>query len=447
MDRALRDLIISSFLVFILLIIFFLRWSVFNSEELRAHPANKRNLISENILERGKILSEDGSVLAESVATQKGRKRVYPYGSIFANVVGYASIKYGKSGLEASYDNILSPPSEDYFWLGKEKPRGKDIITSLNPAIQKKAHEILKSPGAIVVIDARSGAVRGLYSFPSFDPNRLNEDFKALLKDTRKPLLNRATAGLYPPGSTFKTVILAKYLDEDGSLDDIYEAPAIFPVGGFRITNYGKKSYGKITVEKAFVHSVNTVFAQIGLKLGANNFKEIARDLKIDSDPGFDIPVRKGHLPENLNEKVTLGWASVGQADLLVTPLSMAMIAQMVANDGLLIFPSLTREKMIDNQKNPRRIVSESTALEVKKAMVEVVESGTGRAARIRGIAVAGKTGTAEVKSGEPHSWFIGFAPADDPEIAACVLVEHGGKGGNVAAKIFAEIVKEALLR
>lgn len=445
MDRALRNLIIGSYLVFVLLITFLLRWNVFNSEELKAHSANKRNLLSENILERGKILSEDGSVLAESIVTAKGRERVYPYSSVYANVVGYASIKYGKSGLEASYDNILSPPSEDYFWLGKEKPRGKDLITTLNPAIQKKVHEILRSPGAIVVLDARSGAVRGLYSFPSFDPNKLNEDFTTLLKDARKPLLNRATAGLYPPGSTFKTIILAKYLDEDGSLDDKYEAPAIYPIGGFRITNYGKKSYGKITVEKAFVYSVNTVFAQIGLEVGEDGLRKIVRDLKIDSDPGFDIPVKKGRLPANLKDKVTLGWASVGQADLLVTPLSMAMVAQMIANDGVLVSPSLTQEKMVNNQRDSQRVISESTAHEAKKAMVEVVEKGTGKAARIKGIAIAGKTGTAEVKSGEPHAWFIGFAPADDPEIAVCVLVEHGGKGGDIAAKIFAEIVREAL--
>lgn len=447
MDRLLRNLVISCFLMFLLLTSFLLRWSVFNSEELRAHPANKRNLLSENMLLRGKIISENGAVLAESIVTAKGSERVYPYGSTFANVVGYASIKYGKSGLEASYDNILSPTSEDSFWLGRENLRGKNLLTTLDVRIQKKASEILKSPGAIVVLDARTGAVRALYSFPSFNPNNLNEDFSKLLKDSRKPLLNRATDGLYPPGSTFKTVILAKYLDSGGSLDDKYFAPAIYPIGGFRITNYGKKSYGKITVEKAFVHSVNTVFAQIGLKVGADGFREIVRDLRIDNSPDFDIPVKEGRLPVSVEDKVTLGWASVGQADLLVTPLSMAMVAQMIANDGILVEPSLTQEKMLNNQRASRRIISERAAYEVKKAMVEVVEKGTGKAARIRGITVAGKTGTAEVKSGEPHAWFIGFAPAENPEIAVCVIVEHGGKGGDAAAKIFAEIVREALLK
>lgn len=447
MDRALRDLIIVTFTIFLMLTGFLLNWTVFNSQKLRAHPTNKRSLLSESMLERGRIFSEDGASLAESVVTDKGAKRIYPYGAMFANVVGYASFKYGKFGLEASYDNILSPPSEDYFWSSKGKPKGKDLLTTLNVKIQKKAYQILKSPGAIVVLDARTGAVKALYSYPSFDPQKLDQNFDKLLRDPKKPLLNRATSGLYPPGSTFKTVILAKYLDMGGSLEDVYHAPAVYPIGGFRITNYGKKSYGKISVEKAFVYSVNTVFAQIGIKMGADNFLKIARDLGLETDLQIGVPVKRGHLPVNLDDKVTLGWASVGQADLLVTPLFMAMVAQMVANDGVLVMPSFAQEKIVKNQSSSRRIISREAASEVKKAMIEVVEKGTGKAARIKGITVAGKTGTAEVRNGEPHSWFIGFAPAEDPEIAVCVLVEHGGKGGNIAAKMFAEIVKEALLK
>lgn len=441
MDRAIKNLLLISLTVFLILSAMIFKWSVADSLKLRAHPANKRSLLAENMQVRGTIFSAEGQILAKSSQEGEVILRKYPFNKLFSQTIGYASIRYGKSGLESTFDHLLSMPPESSFWSMKEKQKGKDIVTTLDVELQKSAASLLKTPGAVVAIEPKTGAIRCIYSYPVFNPEEINEKFDELLSNPEKPLINRATLGLYPPGSSFKIITLSSYLKNGFSLMDVYEAPGEFKVGGFRVTNFDRKDFGRLTVEDAFVYSVNTVFAQMGLKLGSEKFEKTVREFGLDKALDLEIPTKSGVLPGNLEDKVTLAWMAVGQAEMLVSPLQMALVSSIIANEGRLISPTL----ISGSKKKERQVLSPEVAKAIKEAMVLVTERGTGKRAKIPGMKVAGKTGTAEVETGESHSWFVGFVPADDPKIAISVIVEHGGVGGVAAASIFREIAQKAI--
>ena len=442
MDRVVRNLAIAMFLAYVALLSAAFYWAVPAARALRAHEANKRSLVEERLRERGTIFSSDGAVLARSVASDGTWRRRYPFGSIFAHAVGYASPRYGKTGLERALDSILSPPPGAGFWsLESTISRGTDVRTTLDSRLQETAARLLTRPGAVVALEPATGKIRCLYSYPGFDPEKIDSSFASYAADARKPFVDRAAAGLYTPGSSFKIITLAAYLEHGGSLEDHFRAPAVFKVGGFRVTNYGGTSYGTITVREAFARSVNTVFAQMGLKTGEDALVATARAFGIERDLSFELPFKTGRLPAATADPATLAWTAVGQADLLVSPLEMALAAATIANGGAMPLPTLREDRPVET----RRVVSEATAQGVSQAMVDVVRAGTGKRAALPGITVAGKTGTAEVPGGDPHSWFVGFAPADNPRIVVCVIVEHGGLGGQEAARIFREMVRQAL--
>lgn len=436
MDRALRNSLILLLVLFSALIYSFFKISVLDSAQLIAHPANARSLVKENLALRGRVLGRNLEVLAETRGAEEP-KRYYPPGSSAAHLTGYAHIRLGKSGLEAGLDTRLAPPPENQFWL-LNRVRGEDVRTTIDVSLQKKASELLTVPGAIVAVEPASGHILALYSSPSFDPNKIDEQFEELRDDETAPLFNRATQGLYPPGSTFKIITLAAYLEGDGSLDDRFDAPAVFEVGGFRIKNYGNHSYKNITAESAFSLSVNTAFAQMALAAGPGRFRKAAVDFFIDRSFDIPLPSVPGNITDDLDDRVNLAWSGVGQAEMLITPLHAAMMVTAVARDGSYVQPVL----VYGTRAKSEQIISQETAQLIKQAMITCVESGTGKQARISGIQVAGKTGTAEVEGKKPHAWFVGFAPADSPKIAVAVIIENGGSGGAVAAPVFRELVK-----
>lgn len=438
MDSAVKKIGFFLFILYLLLSARLIDIAFINGEKLKNHPANKRQVIASLSKPRGKIISAEGSILAYSKEEKKSYKRIYPFKEKFAHITGYFSKRYGASYSELAFNDLLSGNPKDRFW-DPEGSKPRDVKLSILKNLQLKAFSLLRQKGAIIAMEPKTGKVLCLVSFPSFNPQTIDEDFNKLKNDADAPLLNRATSGLYPPGSTFKVVTLASYLENGGQLDDIFSAPFELKVGGFRVTNFEKKNYGKLNVRQAFVKSVNTVFAQMGLTLGENTFRDFLYRSEVLNKTGIEIEEAQGHFPENLKDPVNLAWCSVGQGDLLVTPVEMLTVVSAVGNGGIKVNPTLLYSFRTEKSQ---RIFSEDTAKKIKEAMVEAVNSGTGRKAKIPGLTAAGKTGTAEVKNGLPHAWFAGFAPAEDPEIAVVVILENAGSGGEKAAPIFRELVK-----
>lgn len=299
-----------------------------------------------------------------------------------------------------------------------------------------------------------TGEVYAMVSLPDFNPSTLKENWNNIVEDENSPLLNRATSGLYTPGSTFKVITTIAAI-ETTDLDREYECTGSTIIDGYELKDYNGKAHGKLNLEDALVKSCNTYFAEKGVLIGKDKLGEVADRFMVNKKIPFDIPVAKSTFPykENIG-KTDIAASSIGQGKILMTPLNMALIASGIANKGDIVRPVLVKEiispegKVIKN--NQPQIISRGadifTANEVKNMMVEGVKRGTSKNASIKNIRVAGKTGTAENTSGKAHAWFIGFAPADNPKIAVAVALEEDGTtGGQTAAPIARNIMIEAL--
>ncbi|MEW5705626.1 MAG: penicillin-binding transpeptidase domain-containing protein [Actinomycetota bacterium] len=432
------------------------------ASSLTAKPENIRPILYEKRIERGKIISSDGVVLATSNKVSDGYERFYPEGETVSHITGFYSQKYGRSGLELIYDEYLSGQTRvssisDYIkrLLGKEVP-GNDLTLTINTDIQRAAMKALGNrKGAAVVLNPKTGAVLALASQPTYNPNDIDDNWKTISTNSDGAMLNRALQGRFTPGSSFKVVTASAAIEENlVSTDTVFSAPARLSVYGGKVSNYGGKDYGKATVEDAFSQSINTVFAQIGLKLGGAKLVDYAKAFGLNISIPFDLPTSEGWIPAASDmDKLEVAWTAVGQGRTLVTPLNMALICSAIANDGKLMRPYLV-EKISEHNGNTifkhrpslwRQPISKDTAVVIKLFMEKTVDMGTGTRARIGSIRVAGKTGTAEVSNKEPHAWFVGFAPVEDPQVAVAVIIENGGSGGRVAAPIAREILATAL--
>lgn len=462
MNRRLRLMGLFFSLSFFLIILNLSYLQAFAAKRILSNPANRRALAEEAQVERGRILSADGTILAESVASNGSFKRLYPLGETASCVIGFNSIKYGRSGIELAFNDFLLARSgddtaQDFFdRLAGNDPPGNDIILSIRLPVQRVAEAALEGKvGAILAIDPRTGEVLAMATNPTFDPMLLDDSWSALIDDPSSPLLNRATQGLYPPGSSFKMLTAAAALDSGkATLSSIYPAPSELKVGGNIVSNYDKKDYSALSLKSAFALSANTVFAQVGLDLGAKDLVDYAERFGFNRGIDFELAVKESQIPKAAEmDEVELAWTAVGQAKLLVSPLQMALCASAIANDGRIMKPFLVKEILRlsgesifrAEPKELGRPIGPLAAAAVSEMMVEAVKSGTGAAARIDGVLVAGKTGTAELAKGEPHGWFVGFAPADRPRVAVVVLLENGGQGGRVSAPLAKLVLKEAL--
>ena len=411
---------------------------------------------------RGSIVARDGTPLA---FTRNGT-RVYPFGSALAHAVGYASTRYGTSGLEDAFDRILRAPREtaDPFTQvieivsGKHRaPRGGDVITTLDVDIQRALVAGLApyARGAGVVLDPRSGAVLALASVPGFDPNTLDGDFPALLRNTESPLLDRATSGLYPPGSTFKIVTAADALDAGlVTPDSTFDDRGGFAVGRFVVRNDEEESTGRQTLVGAFALSSNVDFAQIALDLGVERWFSYAARWGLGDSLEFDLPAARDRIPEKATVTPSvLAQLGFGQASLLVSPLRMALVAATIANAGAMPRPFLVKRlaaQSVNLTTRPELLaqpISTQTADAVREMMIAVVRRGTGTAGALPNVTVAGKTGTATNPHGKSHAWFVAFAPAAAPRVAVAVVVENVGYGGTFAAPIAKRVLRVALAK
>jgi len=453
-------------------------WSVFDAENLKNEQVNKRPLFQAQQIKRGTIFSSDGDVIAESKSTGSGASkqfvREYPFGTLFGHPVGYSFLTEGNSEFEAFHNQELIGEGSEFTSIVDEirgkKQVGHDITTGLDTSAQQTAVDMLGGqPGAVVAMVPQTGQIKALVSQPSFDPNLVPEQLTELQSDPSAPLYAAATQGQYPPGSTFKLVTATAAIDSGAiDADTLIDSPASLNIQGQELANADFNPYGEIDVETALTNSVNTYFAKLGQRIGEDTLYEYMDRFGFNAKPQIDIPPRQlsvsGVFGDNTiltpDEGVDIARIAIGQERLLATPLQMAEVASTIANGGKLMKPQIWSEvtdvdgRTLDTMDGDEQsdVMSEDTADQLTEAMKSVVEEGTGTAAALSGIDVAGKTGTAEVPGREDcnglpnQAWFVGFAPADDPQIAVAATVEcTTGQGGTVAAPIAAAVMQDLL--
>ncbi len=434
-------------------------WQVYARESLANDPENSLQTQRSVETPRGLILAGDEeTVLARSVEREgEGGStvydRVYPGGEVFSNVIGYWSTKYGATGIEIALNTYLSQVAGEPETLddlinqisGGPQP-GDNVVLTLDPELQRVAYEGLAATetgrGSAMAIDPQTGEILALVSYPSFDPNNIDGNFEELAQDPDAPLLNRATQSLYPPGSTFKVITAAAALRAGVRPSDEFFDPGYLDTPGYRITNYQGKDYGRISFADALAFSVNVIFAKIAIReIGPELLYETARDFGFgDSYEEFPLPVSPsdlGYPPERWAEGNT-AQISFGQDRVSSNVFEMGLVAASVASDGVMMEPRIVREVrspdgIILDKPTPSargRALEAETARTLNRMMQNVITTGELAEAEVPGVEVAGKTGTAEAPPREPHSWFVSFAPADDPEIAVAVMVENGGEIG-----------------
>lgn len=422
-------------------------------------PGNNHTLAKEGRTERGTISTYDGVILAQSVQNSDGTyERIYPAGNLASHVVGYASTRFGTSGIESSENDTLKGQQNFASWTdvlnaasGIGNP-GNDVALTLNSKIQQAAQDALVGEtGACVVIDPETGAVLAMASSPTYQASDVETllDQVATNEDSgteSSELVNRATQSLYAPGSTFKIVSLATALENDVADEDtVYASPSTMDIGNAPVTNFDHNDYGNITLSRATELSSNTVFGQLGVQIGSERLAAGAESFGFDRTLKFDLPTATSLMadPDTMTEWETAWHAAgepVGQDGPNATVLQMALVGCAIANDGSIMNPYLVEsiynangERSYAAQPNKfLQAISQETANRVKDVLEGAVAEGTGTAAAIPGVTVAGKTGTAEKADGN-DSWFVGMAPADDPRVVVAIVIEKGDEGEGAA--------------
>jgi peptidoglycan glycosyltransferase len=491
MNPQIRRLFLVLSLLFVALIATATYW-LWRAPDLEARQGNPQLIVRELEIERGLILAADGRT---PLAANRRRKledgrvwylRRYPRRELTAHAVGYSTIGRSRTGLELSLNDFLTASNANLSTIIDTTldrlrgiPReGNDVVTTLDLDAQRAAAQGLAGNcGAAVALEPSTGRVLALASSPSFDPNLVETDFDSIEAITAPcrpaaPLLDRATAGRFVPGSTFKIVTAAAALDTGTfTPESQFDDPGFCTLFGERVFNFSDQGtpagFGSVTLADAVENSINSVFCNIGKELGADVVLEYAKRFGFYERPPIELPseevlisglYRNGRLydPERASE-VDPGRLAFGQERLVVTPLQMALVAAGVANGGVVMQPRLV-ERIVSpdgdviqrfDEEEWKTAVEPSTAADLTAMMVRAVESGTGVAAQIPGVSVAGKTGTAETgAAGRNNTWFIAFAPAEQPEVAVAVaLSDQAGTGGETAAPIARSIIEAALGR
>lgn len=467
-NRKIINVLIGISILFLALSGYLTYYTVFKGPTYITSSYNRRQLMTEEKVLRGTIFDRGGIVLAKSEMKGDSQVRVYPYNNLYSQVIGYNSHIYGKSMLEQTYNSYLTG-SDDYgkvmntFGIGDSKVKtGEDIYLTIDHDIQQLGRKLLGNRnGAIVAMDPKTGEIIAMVSNPDFNANEdsLEKNWQNMTEDENSPFVARATRGLYAPGSTFKVAIAA--LAIENGLDKLeFQDEGTVTIDGKAFSNSSGKAYGKIDITRGLAVSSNVVFSQLGVKLGEEKLRDMANRLGVNKDIPFDISVSKSSFPTTGNMSTTdIAAAAIGQGKLLVTPLHMAMLTSAIANDGVMMEPVLVSKVVAHNGYNVKTakqselytVMDKETAEKLGSMMQEAVKNGTAAKAAIKGIAVAGKTGTAQnektaTQKDKEHAWFIAYAPADDPAIAISILLEYqGGSGGNDAAPIAKKIMSEYL--
>lgn len=443
-------------LMFSALVGYLLKFLIIDSSTVIINTYNPRLTALEKNIHRGEIRDRNGEVLARTVVNGEDLIREYPKGRDFSHVVGF--VQKGKTGVEA-YSNFMLLEVSDRLLqrvnqlFSGDKLRGNNVILTLDADIQHRARELLKGrKGAIVVMEPSTGKILAMVSNPDFNPNEISQNWAQLNKDEENsPLINRATQGLYPPGSIYKIITAASAIENFEDWQNFHyqcNGEAVFDNNLIRC--YNSTAHGEVDLEKAIYLSCNTAFAQLGTELGGEKMQSISERLLFNRDLPYELEYSKSRfdLTKSSEEKEIVE-TTMGQGKTLVSPLHMAMITSAVANGGILMKPYIIdhvetnygREKNKQIPEKYGELFSPETANQLTDMMVRVVNEGTGSQAKIANVSVAGKTGTAQNASGEDHAWFIGFAPAEKPKVVVSVIIENGGSGGRVAGPIARELM------
>ena len=437
------------------------------SEDVINNPYNsaRLNKFEEQVV-RGRILASDGTILAETIVSEDGTEtRSYPQGSLFAHVAGYSSM--GKTGIEslANYyllSSHINPLTKAVNQLTDKKSDGDVVVTTLHTQMQEIAYEALGDrKGAVVAMEPGTGKILAMVSKPAFDPNRIDEQWEEFINgdQTEALLLNRATQGLYPPGSTFKIITALQYMREHPGAYNEYRfgCDGIYEFQNFTIQCYHKTAHGEEDFEMAFANSCNGAFSSLGQEMDLTSLKNLSEQVLFNREQPLSIPYSMStYVMEDGAKDWEIAQTVIGQGNTLMTPMHNLMLTSAIANGGMLMQPYLIErvenvngelvKQFMPAQYGELMVANEAKGLQM--LLEKVVTDGTGSALRTEEYTVAGKTGSAEFEKGkETHAWFVGYAPAESPRIAVCVIVEEGGSGGKTAAPIARQMFDAYLLK
>jgi penicillin-binding protein A len=478
MNKPIRRVAFVAMIMFALLLANGTYMMIFRQSSLAAQSQNRRARDAEFAQNRGAILAAGKTEIAKTV-TAKDRfkyQRVYPDGELYAPITGFYSYDRASSALESTYNAELSGTDDALFvrrlidLATNKTPKGASVQTTIVPKIQQAAARALgDQKGAVVALDPKTGAVLAMVTSPSFDPNDIashdieaaGKAYERLVANPQQPLSNRAAREIYPPGSTFKLVTAAAALADGKTPDSMVESPDRLRLPGTRVDLPNSTNCGgtKITITQALKVSCNTAFANLGLALGEDKLREQAQLFGFDRRHLADLRGVASQFPDELND-AQLALSAIGQFDVAASPLQMAMVSAAIANDGELMDPYIVSRvqapdlKPIQTHKPDvlSTAMTPENAKELQQMMSVVVSQGTGANAQISGVAVGGKTGTAQSDpKRKPYAWFTSFAPLDEPKIAVAVIVEDADiprtdiGGGRLAAPIARAVMQEAL--
>lgn len=450
-------------ILFIALMGYLVYFSIIRAKLVVNSPYNQRQDAYAQSVIRGKLVDKNGNTLAETVVDEDGNEsRNYPYGELFAHVIGYSNDKLGKTGLE-SVENFELLTSNAFFIeklkneFSETKNMGDTVVTTLDADLQQAAYQALgENKGAVVVMEAATGKILAMVSKPAYDPNNIVAAWSDLNSDdTNSPLLNRATQGSYAPGSTFKVVTALSYIRQNASYRDYtYDCNGEITEGDITIHCFGGQAHGQEDLRSSFANSCNASFANIGLQLDISQYKKTAEDMLFNKSLPGDLNTSKSSFAlDSSSGSGEIMMTAMGQGKTTVSPYHMALIAEAVANGGTVMQPYLveyvtnyTGTQIRKNvPKSYKKVMTSDEAAQLKEYMSAVVEEGTGSVLRGRSYTVAGKTGTAEysMSDGEKtHSWFMGFTNVDNPELVISVITEGSdGSSSGKAVSIAGEIL------
>lgn len=451
-NAAMSKVLVAVTCVFFSLIVYIAYYVLIDSKDRLNNPYNERSILMEETVKRGNIYSSDEKILAETIRENNQWKRYYPYGTLFSHVVG--RYDKGKTGIELGNDYDLLATDDTQIQkiindINDEKSNGNSIVTTLNYKLQKVADTALGNRnGAIVAIEPSTGKILAMVSKPNYDPNYIYQDWEKYSNsdNSENALLNRATQGLYAPGSTFKIVTALEYIRNNIYASFQYDCKGICTIDGHNTRCYNTKVHGMQDLKMAFTNSCNTAFANIGMNLKISEYNKTCEKLLFNRDLPFDYSYKGSSFDLVDGSKTTLKVdTAIGQGKTQITPLHNALIVSAIANKGELMKPYVvdkivSEDMTVQELTQPKKAATFMNKIEAEvltDMMISVASEGTAKALKNNFYTVAGKTGSAEYdETNNSHAWFVGFAPASDPTIAVSIIVEKAGTGGTHAVPI-----------
>ncbi|WP_317368611.1 penicillin-binding transpeptidase domain-containing protein [uncultured Tyzzerella sp.] len=432
------------FLLFFILIVYLLFFTFFKSDTIIGNPYNPRVKASQNNnIKRGAILDKSFNIIA-----QTKESRVYNYDDVFAHIVGF--ISNGGYGIESKYNFELQTLNNSLLQqlnlqINKNKVlQGNSIVLTIDKDLQQYCYDKLKNKkGAIVVMDSTTGKILAMVSSPSFNPNNVSKNWDTIISDTENnPLVNRATQGLYPPASVFKIITAATFIENYNDWEDYtYTCKGYETYEDIKIDCFDKKAHKEINLEQALAVSCNSFFVNLSSIITPEQLSNVANRALFNKPLGFPLDYNKSSFSLDINSPIDeIMQTYIGQGKTLTTPLHIALIGCGVANNGLIMSPYIVdstldyKGKTITKNmpKNLTTAFSIDTAQTIKNMLKKVVTNGTGVKAQIKNISISAKTGTAQIDNEKDHTWFLGIAPTENPNIVVSIIFENSGSHSNI---------------